>query len=335
MSDIRQFTAVTEALNQDIVLFVNEFGNICHSSCEENSGCPNKNLGDAFLCVWVEGRSGKGNPCDAALSCYRQCIQKIRDSNNLTTLIARREIKHRFPDNEQPYGKYTPSMGFGLHFGSSIEGLIGTSLKMDASYLGGDVDLADKLEESTKIYDTPILMTEAFYNRLSEPVQKTCRLVDRVSHTLAPEPFKLYAANVASQEGNFFDRDLQEEVFVLDAEASGEGSLLSNKKSSNADAMLDADGDGDGDAPSQDDDQVETTGMSLEQLAACVDTTDWTDQFESGVESYIKGDWGPALNILNECLESKPYDGPAKKLVAYMNQQDGRAPKSWTGCAEL
>jgi class 3 adenylate cyclase len=328
MSDIRQFTAVTEALSQDIVLFVNEFGNVCHSSCEATGGRPNKNVGDAFLCVWIEGRSASdANLCDNALACYRQTIQKIRASSNLQTLIARREIKQRFPDAEQPFGRYIPSMGFGLHYGSSIEGLIGTSLKMDASYLGGDVDLADKLEENTKVYNTPILMTESFFNRLSEQAQATCRLVDRVSHQLASEPFKLYAANVASTDGCYFDRDLEEDVVLEDPEESGEGSLVASGKS-NADAMME---EGDQSAATE---VVSGDGpMTATQYTALVD--DWNDQFESGVEAYIKGDWGPALSILKECMESRPWDGPGQKLISFMEEENGKAPKSWQGFAEL
>jgi len=41
-------------------------------------------------------------------------------------------------------------MGFGLHCGSGIEGSIGSVYKIDASYLSPNVNIANRLESSTK-----------------------------------------------------------------------------------------------------------------------------------------------------------------------------------------
>lgn len=41
-------------------------------------------------------------------------------------------------------------MGFGLHLGWAIEGLIGSSFKIDASYLSPNVNMAARLEAATK-----------------------------------------------------------------------------------------------------------------------------------------------------------------------------------------
>lgn len=54
MVDIREFTAATEALREKVTIFVNEFGEITHSECKRSGGSPNKNIGDAFLCVWLD-----------------------------------------------------------------------------------------------------------------------------------------------------------------------------------------------------------------------------------------------------------------------------------------
>ena len=54
---------------------------------------------------------------------------------------------------------YEVKMGFGLHQGWAIEGALGSFYKIDVSYLSPNVNMAAKLEEATKIYDAPILMT--------------------------------------------------------------------------------------------------------------------------------------------------------------------------------
>jgi len=43
-------------------------------------------------------------------------------------------------------------LGFGLHAGWAIESAIGSSYKIDASYLSPNVKIAERLEGATKIY---------------------------------------------------------------------------------------------------------------------------------------------------------------------------------------
>lgn len=50
-------------------------------------------------------------------------------------------------------------MGFGLHQGWAIEGAIGSFLKVDASYLSPNVNMAARLEAATKLFKTPILIS--------------------------------------------------------------------------------------------------------------------------------------------------------------------------------
>ncbi len=50
--DIRQFTECTEALQEDVMLFVNEVADIVHTMVDQYSGAANKNIGEAFLLVW-------------------------------------------------------------------------------------------------------------------------------------------------------------------------------------------------------------------------------------------------------------------------------------------
>lgn len=50
--DIRNFTDATEELQEGVMLFVNEIGEIVHGIVDRYSGAANKNIGDAFLLVW-------------------------------------------------------------------------------------------------------------------------------------------------------------------------------------------------------------------------------------------------------------------------------------------
>jgi class 3 adenylate cyclase len=53
---------------------------------------------------------------------------------------------------------YEVKLGFGLHLGYSIEGAIGSSFKIDASYLSPNVNLSNKLEEQTKEHGVPFII---------------------------------------------------------------------------------------------------------------------------------------------------------------------------------
>ena len=55
--DIRRFTDVTEVLQEDVMLFVNQVAYIVHECVVDARGDPNKNIGDAFLIVWRLGES--------------------------------------------------------------------------------------------------------------------------------------------------------------------------------------------------------------------------------------------------------------------------------------
>jgi len=50
--DIRNFTDVTEVLQEGVMVFVNEIGQIVHGVVDKYSGAANKNIGDSFLLVW-------------------------------------------------------------------------------------------------------------------------------------------------------------------------------------------------------------------------------------------------------------------------------------------
>ena len=56
--DIREFTAATECLREDVMLFVNGVAQIVHDIVLSNGGYPNKNVGDAFLVVWKPPKDG-------------------------------------------------------------------------------------------------------------------------------------------------------------------------------------------------------------------------------------------------------------------------------------
>ena len=61
-------------------------------------------------------------------------------------------------------------MGFGLHVGWAIEGAIGSSFKIDASYLSSNVNMSSNLEELTKTYGVMVIFTRELYEMFFTPL---------------------------------------------------------------------------------------------------------------------------------------------------------------------
>ena len=58
---------------------------------------------------------------------------------------------------------------------------MGSSYKIDATYLSPHVNMTSRLEAATKLYRLPILMSSAFAIELSPFAQCFLRLLDRVT----------------------------------------------------------------------------------------------------------------------------------------------------------
>jgi hypothetical protein len=83
-------------------------------------------------------------------------------------------------------------MGFGLHIGWAVEGAIGSSIKIDASYLSPSVNVAARIEAATRLYGVDILVSKSFAQCLSLEAVSLLRRVDRVRLKGCTEPVELY-----------------------------------------------------------------------------------------------------------------------------------------------
>ena len=92
----------------------------------------------------------------------------------LTKYSRHQDLRDRLGQN------YRVRLGFGLHVGWSIEGAIGSEFKIDASYLSQHVNMSMRLEEGTKAYGIPFLISGPMYDTCTPAMQKECRLIDKV-----------------------------------------------------------------------------------------------------------------------------------------------------------
>ncbi len=186
--DIRQFTDTTEILQEQVMVFVNEIAQVVHGETHEFLGDPNKNIGDAFLLVWkfpenelFTGLNGKlsfskdsyliNNYAESALISMLKIILRMKKDKRVSSYSSNKKLVDKIPD-------YVVKMGFGLHTGWCIEGAIGSSFKIDATYLSHHVNFASTLEESTKMYGVLIAISHEFYEICSSKARKHFRQID-------------------------------------------------------------------------------------------------------------------------------------------------------------
>lgn len=96
---------------------------------------------------------------------------------------------------------YKVNLGFGLHAGSAIEGAIGSTLKIDMSYLSHNVNMAPRLEGLTKVYKVPLLFTSSLFNMFNtSKLREICRLVDRIYINGTTDYYDLYTVDIYNYE---------------------------------------------------------------------------------------------------------------------------------------
>lgn len=152
------------------MVFVNEIAEIVHSQVNKYGGAANKNIGDAFLLVWklifdfeetkkltINSSNEKLDPgfdriknndlnrqlAELSLLSFVEIIIDIETKAKILKYKDHSSLKEKLPG-------YRVKMGFGLHVGWAIEGAIGSSYKIDASYLSPNVNMASRLEAATK-----------------------------------------------------------------------------------------------------------------------------------------------------------------------------------------
>jgi class 3 adenylate cyclase len=193
--DIRQFTDATECLQEEVFVFTNRIAAVVHSICHSYGGSANKNIGDAFLLSWLleevadagDGEFGvetemfaaKDNQADKALlSVVKICVALHHDEYYVETMseAARSALLAKLSKRKGPIVQ----MGFGLHAGRAVQGAIGSTRKIDATYVSEAVERAEFLESSTKQYGLKMLMSDSFHRLLHPNNRRRCRKIDQI-----------------------------------------------------------------------------------------------------------------------------------------------------------
>lgn len=174
ITDIRNFTTISEMNEPEkVVEFLNGYFSKMGRIIKKYGGTIDKFMGDAIMALFgaPESYPDNGNRAANAALEMHEAIKSI-------------EMNLNIPNN------YKFSIGTGIHYGPTIVGSIGSEEKKEYTVIGDNVNIASRVEGLTKLYGTPIIITDSVKKDLTGG-QKT-RHLDNVKVKGKSIPVAIY-----------------------------------------------------------------------------------------------------------------------------------------------
>jgi class 3 adenylate cyclase len=179
-SDIREFTSLSENMTpQDNFKFINAYLSRMEPIIAQHNGFIDKYIGDAIMALFPNANDA----VQAALGMLNRLTQY-----NMT--------------RGRP-GRPIIKIGIGLNTGSLMLGTVGGENRMEGTVISDAVNLASRVEDLTKIYNTALLITEQTYLKLKDPWAYQIRVIDAVIPKGKSEEVTIY---------EIFDADFPESL---------------------------------------------------------------------------------------------------------------------------
>ncbi|MBU0491536.1 MAG: response regulator [Chloroflexi bacterium] len=155
-SDMRDFTPRSERLTpSESFAFVNEYLGRVGPIIRQHQGFIDKYLGDGVMALFPGAddavQSAIAMQCEVA--CYNAYLQER--------------------------GAQPIAIGVGLHTGRTMLGIIGEEERIQGTVIADAVNMADRLENLTKVYGVSIVVSEETLARLQDPGRVCFRFLDR------------------------------------------------------------------------------------------------------------------------------------------------------------
>lgn len=144
-SDLRGFTRYAEKLSpEDLVTQLNAYLEEMVVVITRHGGVVDKYIGDAIMAVFGAPKT-RGDDANRALLAARDLVKALEAHNRRRALSSLPPLK----------------MGIGVHYGPVVAGNIGTMEHAQYTIIGDTVNLASRLESSTKELGTDVLVSRA------------------------------------------------------------------------------------------------------------------------------------------------------------------------------
>jgi adenylate cyclase len=154
-SDIRGFTTLSERCSaEEVVTILTRYFSVMVAIVFRHNGTLDKFVGDAIMAVF-------GAPLDRTDQAEAACRCALEMQAALKVLNAELEAQ----------GHPTLAIGVGVNSGEVIAGFIGAESRMEYTVIGDAVNLASRLEGTTKEYGVGIIISEATLRKVEGLVE--------------------------------------------------------------------------------------------------------------------------------------------------------------------
>ena len=163
-SDIRGFTTLSEKLPpEEVVALLNPYLEAMTKIIYKYGGTVDKYEGDAILAFYGEPDP---YPDHAARAVHTAVEMRTALETLRTQWVQEGRVSEGF------------EMGVGINSGDVFVGLLGSAQRINYTVIGDNVNLAARIQDLTKKYKWPILISEVTYQQVKEDF--VCELVDSV-----------------------------------------------------------------------------------------------------------------------------------------------------------
>jgi hemerythrin len=169
-SDIRNFTPLSESMTPgENFEFINSYLSQMEPVIGRHVGIIDKYMGDTIMALFPQ-------TADDAVTGSIAMLEKLVDYN-----AGRRRA-----------GYLPIQIGIGLNTGMVIIGTVGGTNRMDSTVVGDAVNLASRIEEATKTYHAPLLISQNTLYDLADPSKYDIRFLDRIRVKGKTQPLSIY-----------------------------------------------------------------------------------------------------------------------------------------------
>ena len=174
-SDIRGFTTLSERLSpEDVVALLNPYLEAMSKVIYKHGGTVDKYEGDAIIAFFGEPVPFKDH-----------AVRALRAS--LDMRIALDELRRQWEKEGRPN---QIEMGIGINSGDVFVGLLGSAQRINYTVIGDNANLASRLQDLTKTYAWPILISESTYQQVKDEFE--AEFADAVTVKGKTKPVNVY-----------------------------------------------------------------------------------------------------------------------------------------------
>lgn len=169
-SDIRDFTPLSESMTPaETFEFINSYLSQMEPVISRHHGIIDKYIGDTIMALFEKG-------ADEAVSGSIAMLERLGYYN-----------AGRIRAGYEPI-----NIGIGLNTGVVMIGTVGGINRMDSTVIGDAVNLTSRIEEATKTYHAPLIISQNTLYDLVDPHKYDIRFLDRIRVKGKSQPLSIY-----------------------------------------------------------------------------------------------------------------------------------------------